>query len=327
MADKRAFANFDVGYLDNPKIMDVFDASPIAVCMHIASVLYCAQHLTDGVITLRPMQRKVGGTDADAELLIEAGLWHLPGHDCSYCPEVAEGKAYVHDYMQHNRTSDGVKGRSAAGRKGAEALWAKKKADANSNAVGDANRMRNAYDEHGEPLSENDEIAMARKKERKNSSSSEIPNGIPRPEVDGLLDLLDACLEQNGFKKPSRTKKNADAARLLLDKDGYKVDQVAWMIRWATSDEFWRTNILSMSKLREKFDQLKAKAGVAPKATQAGFNGEIDVDAVLGRDVWTPGTPPAGMSVAEEIEWKKQQRAARQAERLEEAKRKLGVAA
>lgn len=99
------------------------------------------------------------------------------------------------------------------------------------------------------------------------------------------------------------------------------------MIRWATGDEFWRTNILSMSKLREKFDQLKAKAGVGAKAPGAGFHGDIDVDAVLGRDVWTPGKLPEGLDLAEEIEWKKQQRAAHQAERLEEVKRKLGVAA
>jgi hypothetical protein len=100
------------------------------------------------------------------------------------------------------------------------------------------------------------------------------------------------------------------------------------MIRWATNHEFWRSNILSMSKLREKFDQLKSQAGVGsgPKPL-GGFNGEIDVDAILGRDVWTPGTPPTGLSVAEEIEWKKQQRTAHQAERLEEAKKKLGVAA
>jgi len=159
------------------------------------------------------------------------------------------------------------------------------------------------------------------------SSSSEVSDETPRPDVEELLDLLDACIEANGMKKPTRTKKNSDAARLLIDKDGYEVKQVAWMIRWATNDEFWRTNILSMSKLREKFDQLKAKAGVAPKTTSAGFNGEIDVDAILGRDVWTPGTPPAGLSLAEEIEWKKQQRAAHQAARLEEAKKKLGVAA
>lgn len=161
---------------------------------------------------------------------------------------------------------------------------------------------------------------------KEDTSSSEISDEIPRPDIDELLDLLDSCLEMNGSKKPSRSKKNRDAARLLLDRDGYDVKQVSWMIRWATSDEFWRANILSMSKLREKFDQLKAKAGVGSKSPSAGFHGEIDVDSVLGRDVWSVGTPPAGLDVAGEIAWKKAQRAAHQAERLAEAKRKLGVA-
>jgi hypothetical protein len=48
--------------------------------------------------------------------------------------------------------------------------------------------------------------------------------------------------------------------------------------------------------------------------------GEIDVDAILGKDYWTPGTPPAGLSVSEEIGWKKEQRAAHNAERLAQAK-------
>jgi hypothetical protein len=32
------------------------------------------------------------------------------------------------------------------------------------------------------------------------------------------------------------------------------------MIRWCQADEFWRGNILSMPKLREKYDQLRLKA-------------------------------------------------------------------
>lgn len=159
------------------------------------------------------------------------------------------------------------------------------------------------------------------------SSSSEISNEIVRPDVQELLDLLDSCLEINGSKKPSRTKRNRDAARLLIDADGYTVDQVAWIIRWATKDEFWRANILSMSKLRQKFDQLKAKAGVGATKPVSGFNGEIDVDAILGRDVWTPGTPPAGLDINGEIEWKKQQRTAHKADRMAEAKAKLGARA
>lgn len=144
MADKRAFAVFDVGYLDNPKISDVFDASPIAVCMHFASVLYSAQHLTDGFIALRTMQRKAGGTAEDSRILIDAGLWHEPGHACEWCPEVPEGKVYVHDYTEHNRTSEGVKQRSSTAKDNANARWekarqAKAAADASGNATGIAN--------------------------------------------------------------------------------------------------------------------------------------------------------------------------------------------
>lgn len=176
MADKRAFAQFDVGYLDNPKIMEVFDASPIAVCMHIASVLYCAQHLTDGIITAGPMQRKVGGSAADVSLLVEAGLWHLPGHACEFCPQPDAGKVYVHDYTEHNRTSDGVKRASEAGKKGAKALWEKKRAEKNP----DADRMPTAYESHSESDSDSSEIAMAREKERERERKKEnTPSSKP----------------------------------------------------------------------------------------------------------------------------------------------------
>ncbi|NNC10676.1 hypothetical protein HII28_02085 [Planctomonas sp. JC2975] len=96
------------------------------------------------------------------------------------------------------------------------------------------------------------------------SSSSEVADATPRPEVLELLDLLDAEIERNGGKKPSRTKKNVDAARLLLDRDQHTVEQVAAAIRWAQGDEFWRSNILSMSKLREKYDQLRLAAKRKP---------------------------------------------------------------
>jgi hypothetical protein len=52
---------------------------------------------------------------------------------------------------------------------------------------------------------------------------------------------------------------------------------------------------------------------------------EVDVEAILGKDHWTPGTPPEGLSVAQEIAWKKEQRAARNADRLAEAKAKAAA--
>lgn len=78
-----------------------------------------------------------------------------------------------------------------------------------------------------------------------------------------------------------------------------------------------------MSKLREKFDQLKTKAAVSPRKVAAGFDGSLDVEAILGKDYWVPGSPPEGLTVEEEIDWKRQQRAEGDAERLVEAQERI----
>lgn len=157
---------------------------------------------------------------------------------------------------------------------------------------------------------------------KEDTSSSEIADALSRPDVEELLDLLKARVVGNDFKAPSRTKKNWDAARLLLDRDGYTTEQVAWVIDWATSDEFWRPNIRSMSKLREKFDQLKAQA-MRGQSPTAGRTGEIDPDRILGADYWTPGTPPEGLSLEEQMAWAKDERARHEEERKAEAMRRV----
>lgn len=96
--------------------------------------------------------------------------------------------------------------------------------------------------------------------EQSSSSAAAADEKTPRPEVEKLCNLLADRIEGNGSRRPSITKAWRDAARLLIDKDGYTPEQVAWVLNWSQSDEFWRTNILSMPKLRDKFDQLKLKA-------------------------------------------------------------------
>jgi len=93
------------------------------------------------------------------------------------------------------------------------------------------------------------------------SLSSEVAAATPRPDVDHVLDLLDEELRRNGVTKlPARSKKNIDAARLLIDRDGRSLEQIESAIRWCQSDEFWRSNVLSMSKLRDKYEQLQQAA-------------------------------------------------------------------
>lgn len=138
MADKRAFAVLDVGYFENPKMIEVMDASSNAVSMHVASILYCSQHLTDGFISTKAIQRKVGGSSDDVAILIDSDLWHAHGHDCESCPEVPEGKAYVHDYLEHNRSSEGSKRTSKKARDAALARWSKAKSEPKGDESTDA---------------------------------------------------------------------------------------------------------------------------------------------------------------------------------------------
>ena len=105
-------------------------------------------------------------------------------------------------------------------------------------------------------------------------SSSEVANAPNRPEIMQLFGLLNSEIVANGGLPAKATKKNLDATRLMLDRDGRTVEQVTKAIQWSQGDEFWRSNILSMSKLREKFDQLRLAAarGSKPKLTNAEQN-------------------------------------------------------
>lgn len=78
-----------------------------------------------------------------------------------------------------------------------------------------------------------------------------------RADVEALCTHLADRVEANGSKRPSITKRWRDDARLLLDNDHRSLDEAHALVDWCQSDSFWRSNILSMSKFREKFDQLR----------------------------------------------------------------------
>lgn len=72
--------------------------------------------------------------------------------------------------------------------------------------------------------------------------------------------LLADLIERNGSKRPTVTKRWADAERLLLERDGRDRTEAERLIQWCQADEFWRGNVLSMPKFREKYDRLRLNA-------------------------------------------------------------------
>lgn len=103
-------------------------------------------------------------------------------------------------------------------------------------------------------------------------ASSTRTTGSPevREDVERVCLHLADRIEKNGAKRPNIGVKWRDAARLMMTPeprgDGRSEKQVHNMIEWCQSDGFWRSNILSMPTLREKYDQMRL---VAMRGTQA----------------------------------------------------------
>jgi hypothetical protein len=96
-----------------------------------------------------------------------------------------------------------------------------------------------------------------------------------REDVERICSLLVRRMVENGVKRPTITKEWRREARLLIDKDGYPVDHVIRVLEWSQQDSFWKGNIHSVPKLREKFGQLLLKAkGNTPSQRGYGRPGE-----------------------------------------------------
>ncbi len=139
------------------------------------------------------------------------------------------------------------------------------------------------------------------KKNSSTKSSSPRPKSgdPPRPDVEEVCRHLADRVEENGSKRPTVTAKWRDAARLLLDQDGRTVEQVLKAIDWCQDDEFWRANVLSLPKLRDKYDQLRLAAqretrgvnGHKPSTTDQRVNAVLALKETLGADQQRSLTP------------------------------------
>ena len=82
------------------------------------------------------------------------------------------------------------------------------------------------------------------------------------PEALELVNLLCSLMRQNDPK--AKAPENIEAwkreARLLIDRDGRELSEAKKVMEWCQRDSFWRNNILSMPKFREKYPQLRLKA-------------------------------------------------------------------
>lgn len=88
-------------------VLDGHLDGPAAICLWFLAGTDCQNAGTDGVIARVDMVRllpNVAVVDHLANLLVDVGLWHRPGHDCERCPAVKDGTFLFHDWFDMKYT-------------------------------------------------------------------------------------------------------------------------------------------------------------------------------------------------------------------------------
>ena len=77
-----------------------------------------------------------------------------------------------------------------------------------------------------------------------------------------LAKFLEKCITENNPKFPQNESQRQRWAKdfdLMIRRDKIDADDIAEVIDWCQNDSFWRSNILSGKKVREKYKQLRMR--------------------------------------------------------------------
>ncbi|WP_268914063.1 hypothetical protein [Lentilactobacillus sp. SPB1-3] len=99
-----------------------------------------------------------------------------------------------------------------------------------------------------------------------------------------LAKYLFEQIKTNDEKRKSLTdsqeQKWANTIRLMAERDEHKPNQIRNMIDWSQQDEFWHKVILSPTKLRKHYDQMKMQALENDKESKPKYSNERSTETV-----------------------------------------------
>jgi hypothetical protein len=162
---------------------------------------------------------------------------------------VSDGERFWSDSLlrRKNKFKELKDKKSEAGRKGMAKRWGK-----DNSVITDDNNVI-TKDNKGKESKGN----KIKEKERKEYTSSpkqvydeqSIPYRL-------AFRLYENILSNNPDYKQPNLQSWANDVRLMIERDNRTEDQITYLMDWCQNHSFWKSNILSPSKLREKFDQL-----------------------------------------------------------------------
>lgn len=205
-------------------------AGNAAMGMWVRAGAWCSHHLTDGHIPTHVVATL--GTTAQAKALVTAALWIE--EEGGYC---------FHDWKQSNPLRVEVQEeREAAKERMRRAREAKRSGSVRANNGGTSPAVA---------------VTPTRPDPTLEEKAAATPLPAPtRSDVEGLCRYFLEAISRNGVKA-TITEKWRTEARLLLDADKRDREELRAVIDWCTQDEFWKPNVLSVPKLRVKYDQLR----------------------------------------------------------------------
>ncbi|ROQ69205.1 hypothetical protein EDD93_3702 [Streptomyces sp. 840.1] len=129
----------------HPKFMRAGNA---ALGLWLRCGSYSAQHLLEGFVP-KDIVKPFKGTPAQVQKLIDAGLWHGAGHDCTRCPQPAGGYM-IHDFFEGGRNT--TRAQHEANKKGAAERAAKSRESRKRTVSGtESNNIQDTNGAENEP--------------------------------------------------------------------------------------------------------------------------------------------------------------------------------
>lgn len=262
------WVRFDDAAEDHPKFLR---AGLAAEGLHKRAACYSARHLTDGFVPAEWVDRSTYNLKPREKRELIAALLR------ERLFEEADGGFLVHDYLDYNPSRADVLARrakdSARKTNGIAAT-----SEQNPNGIhADSKRSPNGSLAHADAGAGAPAPASRPHPSLTTTSSSDVSaedESKFTEEMRGLAQLLADRMLANDPKAKTApaTKGWLDPIRLLIERDGRSADEVRRIIEWCQADTFWRSNILSPSKLRTQFTQLtlRMQANGVQSAVEAG---------------------------------------------------------
>lgn len=213
-----------------------------ARALWVTALSWSMDQLTDGHVPAHVLA-VLDGTRAEAADLVRVGLWHTTD----------DGWVF-HDWSDYQPSRAQVLAERDAAKKRQRRAREKARESRTRHAVTHTEVPPGVTVPPTRPLTTTSNEVVG-----DTSDAAASDGGDFTPDVHRLTNLLAELVRANGHKA-NPTKQWLTACDRLMRLDGYTPEQVEWVMRWATTDEFWAANIRSMPTLREKFSQLAHRA-------------------------------------------------------------------